>query len=93
MRGGEISGVLLCERSATKALDGFVTLRGGTVAPHAAITREDSRPLNGGEVRRVLAANLCIVCHQEAKDPIYRKELDYGALDDPVHRPLLDPQR
>jgi hypothetical protein len=88
--GSDISGTLLCEKSATKPLDGFLTLQKGKVTAYSAITRENSRPLNGGEVRRVLAVNLCLVCHDKAKDPIYRKELDYRALGDSLHRRLLD---
>ena len=87
--GGDIEGTLICEQSADKPLDGFLTLQGGKVRAYSAITRENSRPLNGKEVRRTLAVNLCIVCHDKARDPIYRKELDYGALNDAMHRRLL----
>lgn len=89
VEGNSISGTLICERSADKPLDGFLTLQQGEVKACSAITRENSRPLNGEEVRRTLAVNLCIVCHEKAKDPIYRKELDYRALDDALHRRLL----
>jgi hypothetical protein len=44
-------------------------------------------------VRRVLAVNLCLVCHETGKDPIYREGLDYGALRDPLHRKLLAARR
>ena len=37
----------------------------------------------------MFAVNLCLVCHDEAKDPIYRKGLEYDALDDALHRRLL----
>ncbi|BCG49146.1 Cytochrome c family protein [Citrifermentans bremense] len=87
--GGEIEGTLICEQSADKPLDGFLTLREGKVRAFSAITRENSRPLNGAEVRRALSVNLCLVCHDKAKDPIYRKELDYRALNDALHRRLL----
>lgn len=87
--GGSIQGTLICEQSADKPLDGFLTLQEGKVRAYSAITRENSRPLNGKEVRRTLAVNLCIVCHDKAKDPIYRKELNYRALDDALHRRLL----
>jgi hypothetical protein len=89
LEGGAISPTLLCEKNARKPLDGFVAMEGGRVVSHAAIAREGARPLDDGEVRRVLAVNLCLVCHAEAKDPIYRKRLDYAALDDAVHRRLL----
>lgn len=87
--GGSIYGTLICEQSADKPLDGFLTLQDGKVRAYSAITRESSRPLNGKEVRRTLAVNLCIVCHDKANDPIYRKELNYRALDDALHRRLL----
>jgi hypothetical protein len=87
--GGSIEGTLICERSADKPLDGFLSMDGGRVRAYSAITREHSRPLNGKEVKRTLAVNLCIVCHEKANDPIYRKELDYHALDDALHRRLL----
>jgi hypothetical protein len=87
--GGDIYGTLICEQSADKPLDGFLTLQDGKVRAYSAITRERSRPLNGREVRRTLAVNSCLVCHDKAGDPIYRKELDYRALHDPLHRRLL----
>jgi hypothetical protein len=87
--GGDIYGTLICEQSADKPLDGFLTLQDGKVRAYSAITRENSRPLNGKEVRRTLAVNTCIVCHDKARDPIYRKELNYRALDDALHRRLL----
>ena len=87
--GANVEGTLICEQSADKPLDGYLTLQQGKVRAYSAITRENSRPLNGAEVRRAWAANLCIVCHDKARDPIYRKELDYRALNDPLHRRLL----
>lgn len=87
--GGDIRGTLICERSDTKPLDGFLTMEKGRVRAYSAITRENSRPLNGAEVRRALSVNLCLPCHSSAKDPIYRKGLDYRALDDALHRRLL----
>ena len=60
----------------------------GNVKAFSAITRENSRPLNGKEVKDVLAVNLCIVCHDNAKDKIYQKQLDYGVLDDCLNRPV-----
>jgi hypothetical protein len=90
VEGNTISPTLICEKSADKPLDGYLTLQQGRVKAFSAITRENSRPLNGTEVRRILAVNLCIVCHDKAQDPIYRKELDYRALDDALHRRLLD---
>lgn len=81
IEGADIVATLLCERSAKKPLDGFVTMEEGQVKAFSAITREESRPLNGAEVKRVLAVNLCLVCHSNPKDPIYGRELDYGRLE------------
>ena len=65
-------------------------MEGGRVVAHAAITRKPARGRSAhDEVRRVFAVNLCLVCHDQAKDPIYRSRLDYDALDDALHRRLL----
>ena len=64
-------------------------MKNGQVRAYSAIVREQSRSLNGGEVQRALSVNLCLVCHDAAKDPIYRKGLDYRALDNALHRKLL----
>jgi hypothetical protein len=86
---GQVKSTLLCEKNPRKALDGFLSMDNGEVISHAAITRTGARPLNQAEVRRVLAANLCLVCHDRADDPIYRRTLNAHALDDTVHRRLL----
>lgn len=91
--GRSITGTLLCPKNEEKPLDGFQTMEEGRVRAFSAVTREHSRPLTEREVKRVMAANLCIVCHRRAADPIYRKELDYRALDDALHRRLLDGSR
>ena len=87
-RGG-VKSTLLCEKNDKKALDGFLAMDRGRVVSHAAITRTGARPLEHDEVRRVFAVNLCLVCHETGKDPIYLKKLDYDALKDPLHRRLL----
>jgi hypothetical protein len=86
---GSVRATLLCEKNPGKPLDGFLAMEGGRVVPHAAITVAGGRPLDHDEVRRVFAVNLCLVCHDEASDPIYRSRLDYDALDDALHRRLL----
>jgi hypothetical protein len=86
---GSIRGTLLCEKNPRKPLDGFLAMENGQVVAHAAIIRPDARPLQHDEVRRTLAVNLCLVCHQSGKDPIYRSRLDYDALRDRLHRRLL----
>lgn len=89
VEGNSITGTLICERSDSKPLDGFLTMNNGKVNAYSAITRENSRPLSGLEVKRTLAVNLCLPCHAEARDPIYRKGINHRALDDTLHRRLL----
>ncbi len=89
VEGGSIKATLICERSDSKPLDGFLTMERGRVKAHSAITREKGRPLNGAEVKKTLAVNLCLPCHDKAADPIYRKGVDYRALEDRLHRRIL----
>jgi len=89
MNGNTLRSTLLCEHSDTKPLDGFLTMIEGKVRSFSAITREYSRPLNDKEVRRSLSVNLCLPCHGQAKDPIYRKGISVDALDDARHRRIL----
>lgn len=89
IEGNSIKGTLICEHSDSKPLDGFLTMEKGRVKAYSAITRENARPLNGFEVKRVLSVNLCLPCHGKASDPIYRKGLSQRALDDALHRRIL----
>lgn len=89
LSGATWEGTLRCEQRDDKALDAFLSLEGGRVRADAALAREGARPLSQVEVRRALAVNLCLVCHDKATDNVYRKGLDYRALRDAVHRPLL----
>lgn len=89
VEGNSIKGTLICELSDSKPLDGFLTMQDGKVRAYSAITRKNSRPLNQQEVQRTLAVNLCLICHTSAKDPIYRKRINYRDLDDTLHRRLL----
>jgi hypothetical protein len=89
VEGNSIKATLICERSDSKPLDGFLTMQNGRVKAHSAITREKGRPLNTAEVKRTLAVNLCLPCHSQAADPIYRKGLNYRAVYDTLHRRLL----
>ena len=84
-----ITGTLICERSDSKPLDGFMTMKNGNITAFSAITREHARPLNGSEVKRFLSVNLCLPCHDKAGDPIYRKGISQRALADTLHRKLL----
>ena len=76
VNGNSIQATMLCEKSKEKPLDGFLKMKNGKVNAFSAITRENSRPLNGSEIKRVLAVNQCLVCHSDPKDPIYQKTLD-----------------
>ncbi len=89
VEGNSIKGTLICERSDSKPLDGFMTMKNGLIRAYSAITREKSRPLSGVEVKRTLSVNLCLPCHDKARDPIYRKGINHHALDDTLHRRLL----
>jgi hypothetical protein len=87
---GRVRATLLCEKNPGKPLDGYLAMdEAGRVVSHAAITRAGARPLDDGEVRRVLAVNLCLICHDTGKDPIYQASLDHHALSDALHRRLL----
>jgi len=89
VEGNTIKGTLICEQSDSKPLDGFLSMLSGRVKAYSAVIRENSRPLNGAEVKRALAVNLCLPCHGSPRDPIYRKGLNQRALGDSVHRRLL----
>jgi hypothetical protein len=93
LEDGAIRATLLCERNPSKPLDGFLSFDAGRIVAHAAITRTGARPLDEGEVRRALAVNTCLLCHERATDPVYRTPLDYRALADPLHRRLLPGRR
>jgi hypothetical protein len=86
--GSSITATLICEKSAGKPLDGFLTMEQGRVKAFSAVTREKARPLNTREIKKALSVNLCLPCHEKGADPIYRKGLDYRALDDALHRRL-----
>ena len=81
-----IESTLICEKSAEKPLDGFITMNYGEVKAFSAITRENSRPFMTAEIKKIMAVNLCLVCHNDPKDPIYQKELDYNVLDNCLKR-------
>lgn len=89
VEGNSIKATLICERSTSKPLDGFLTLDKGRVNAYSAIIRENARPLNSTEVKKTLAVNLCLPCHTKASDLIYRKGLNQRALSDTLHRRIL----
>jgi hypothetical protein len=86
---GRIKSTLVCPRNDAKPLDGFLAMEGDRVVAHSAVSRAGARPLTHDEVRKVFAVNLCLICHEEARDPIYRRPIDHAALDDSLHRRLL----
>jgi len=53
----------------TVGLDTFVTIDG---EPLQNGSRENLRPFNGEELRRILQVGLCLQCHTEPDDPAYR---------------------
>jgi hypothetical protein len=86
VEGDTIKATLFCEKSPEQPLDGFLTMEGGKVSAFSAVTRENSRPLNGAEVKKTLAVNLCLVCHDNPKDKIYQEKLDYHELERCLNR-------
>jgi len=80
IEGDNIRATLTCEKSTARPLDGFLGMQAGGIKAFAAITRENSRPLNASEIKKGLAVNQCLVCHDDPKDPIYQKQLDYQVL-------------
>lgn len=86
VEGDSIESTLICEKSEEKPLDGFITMNYGEVKAFSAITRENSRPFVTNEIKKIMAVNLCLVCHNDPKDPIYQKELDYNVLDNCLKR-------
>ena len=90
VNGNSIQATMLCEKSKEKPLDGFLKMKNGKVNAFSAITRENSRPLNSSEIKRVLAVNQCLVCHSDSKDPIYQKELDSSMLNICLARSKLE---
>ncbi len=53
----------------TVPLDAFVTIDG---KPLQHGSRKDLRPFNGKELRRILRVGLCLPCHSDINDPVYR---------------------
>jgi hypothetical protein len=57
------------EHGRTPGFDNFVTIDGRALQ-HG--SRPNLRPFNGDELRRILRVGLCLDCHQQADDPVYR---------------------
>jgi hypothetical protein len=90
INGNSIQATLLCEKSKEKPLDGFLELKNGKASAFSGITRENSRPLNGSEIKRILSVNQCLVCHDNPKDPIYQNKLDPRMLNVCLARSKLE---
>ena len=86
IQGASIRATMLSEKSKEAPLDGFLEMKNGKVGAFSAITRNNSRPLNRSEIKRILAVNQCLVCHDDPKDPIYRKKLDPAMLNTCIRR-------
>ena len=61
-------GVDTLEKKRTVPLDAFVTIDGKQLQ-HG--SRENLRPFNGDELRRILRVGLCLPCHEDYDDPAY----------------------
>ncbi len=81
VENNNLRGTLNCEASKGKPLDGFLRMQAGRISAFSAITRKNSRPFSGSEVKKILAVSQCLVCHNDPKDPVYQKKLDYRILD------------
>lgn len=80
--GQSVESTLLCEKADELPLDGFMAMKQGNIQAFSAVVREHSRPLTATEVRRVLAVNQCLVCHDNPKDPIYQQAIDYERIEE-----------
>jgi len=56
-------------KGKTVAFDSFVTIDGKQLQ-HA--SRDNLRPFNGDELKRILRVGLCLECHREYNDPVYK---------------------
>ena len=54
----------------TVGMDNFVTIDGKALQ-HG--SRENLRPFNGEELRRILRVGLCLQCHKQYDDPVYKE--------------------
>jgi hypothetical protein len=64
----------------TPGLDTFVTLDG---TPLQYGSRENLRPFNGDELRRILRVGLCVGCHDSYTDPAWKTYTEESVCPDP----------
>jgi hypothetical protein len=90
LQDGSLEPQISCELNPDNPLDGFLRLEKGKLIDFAAITRENTRPLNLAELKKVWQVNLCLVCHEDPKDPIYQRKLNVDKLADCLARTAAD---
>jgi len=78
---GSLEPLVRCECNPDNPLDGFLRLDQGQLTAPAAVTRENSRPLQAAEIKKIWQVNLCLICHRDPKDVIYQQKLDFTRLD------------
>jgi len=61
---------VLTDAGQTPGFDNYVTIDG---EPLQYGSRQDVRPFNGEELRRILRVGLCLDCHATLDDPVYQK--------------------
>lgn len=89
---GSLEPLVPCERNPDNPLDGFLRLEQGQLAALGAITREQSRPFRASEIKKIWQVNLCLLCHDNPKDPIYQSKLDVTKLADCLDRTAAEPR-
>ncbi len=85
--------ILVCEKNMKDPLDGFLILRKGKLKSISSIIGKKARGFNKKEIKKILSVARCLVCHDDPKDPIYQKKLDYSRLNVCLSLPWIDPYR
>jgi hypothetical protein len=85
---GSFTSAIICD-TCDKPLNSLYLLKDGKLILSASAVRENSRLLNGNEIKRVISANRCLVCHENT--PAYfQEDVEYDkVLSDSIHAPLL----
>ncbi len=85
--------ILVCEKDEKIPLDGFLVLRKGKLKSISSIVGKGARGFDKKEIKRILSVAKCLVCHNDPKDPIYQKKLDYSRLNICLSLPRINPYR
>jgi hypothetical protein len=86
---GTLTSPMICD-GCGDPLNSLYFIKEGEQNVTSDIVRENSRILNPGEIKAIIDANRCIVCHDSAAEGYYSKEVDYEkVLNDNTHAPLL----